>query len=1031
MIELRAREQRGTPGTAAPFITLDLENAPAISLNLSVAKPGELMKRSSPYSQTFRLPFTDKNDRFFGAYYDANLVDGDFNPAQNTFAVIVEDGSDVIRGTLRLFSVNLLNRFYEVSVQGEAGDLFSTVGVKTLRNAFQEAGADVTTYDFEMNAANIKLSQDVAEDITNGSIGAGTVMVPFIDHGLIQSGQPIYADQAAGGGLFSPLVSGQFLVRAADFKPAMKLKAVLDRVLAVAGFSYTSTFLSGSYFASLYMSLADHMERYGRNSFDDCRVGIQDPINVFLDGAENEIAVYFLNETTASGFFDPANLFNGVSYVAPEAGAVEVSFSIWVQGQGSSVFNMGAHTSIVSANGSTGPDIFTYVPVGEVVQITGTGVVPNVEQGDAVQLRLWISELFNAAGPNNYLQILPSYNGVNSFVYYKGANGAGVECLVPRSMPPISQAAFLKDLAQRFNLVIEADPDNATRLLIEPYDKWIESGVTLDWSDKLDYNKERKIQPTTQLKTKTINLGDSPSADVGNNYIQESGSTTFGRYVQVIEDEFSQGELKNDPIFSPFHVYPVPNSYGDPNTDLPGYLAGRFYSLNDDGATKWVAQPPKLFCLQSLITLPSTIYIQSTSITALAFCSPYNESPVTSTALSLYWQGSTPPFSMNSGLISQTSVGGYFYEYWRKYINSIYSPDSRIFEASFYLSASDIRALRFNDRIFIEGSAYRLTEIKNYQAGTHETTQCVFLRDLGRETFGACTSYPTFPLFDGTMGFADANGNPITDPGQICCESNGLTYQNNLCYWNPPDNDTGGGGGVGGGGGGGSDSTIGFENGLTGGGGNPSGGGHPGVISIDDYDESAEGTAAHLMNRLPLPANQTTRRVRNLSNGDIAVTDRFIMTGRTTGASSIGAQPVGGGRVITVDSTTFAAFTIRATSVQVGKTGGTGTVGDQDFQEWTAIVRGSDQFTTITSQTQEKTPTTGTRNVSLSIASSGSQAGNVRLIIDSDTGSECEWELDVEMTRTVSISSSRTENAITTESGDPLITQDGLVIIKE
>ena len=1031
MIELRAREQKGTPGTAAPFITLDLENAPAISLNLSVAKPGELMKRSSPYSQTFRLPFTDKNDRFFGAYYDANLVDGDFNPAQNTFAVIVEDGSDVIRGTLRLFSVNLLNRFYEVSVQGEAGDLFSTVGVKTLRNAFQESGEDITSYDFEMNAANIKLSQDVAEDITNGSIGAGTVMVPFIDHGLIQSGQPIYADQAAGGGLFSPLEAGQFLVRAADFKPAIKLKAVLDRVLAVAGFSYTSTFLSGSYFASLYMSLADHMERYGRNSFDDCRVGIQDAINVYLDGAENEIAVYFLNETTADGFFDAANLFNGVSYVAPEAGAIEVSFSIWVQGQGSSVSNMGAHTSIVSANGSTGPDIFTYVPVGEVAQITGTGVVPNVEQGDAVQLRLWISELFNAAGPNNYLQILPSYNGVNSFVYYKGANGAGVECLVPRSMPPISQAAFLKDLAQRFNLVIEADPDNATRLLIEPYDAWIESGVTLDWSDKLDYNKERKIQPTTQLKTKTINLGDQPSTDVGNNYIQESGSTTFGRYVQVIEDEFSQGELKNDPIFSPFHVYPIPNSYGDPNTDLPGYLAGRFYSLNDDGATKWVAQPPKLFCLQSLITLSSTIYIQSTPITALAFCSPYNQSPVTSTALSLYWQGSTPPFSMNSGLISQTSVGGYFYEYWRKYINSIYSPDSRIFEASFYLSASDIRALRFNNRIFIEGSAYRLTEIKNYQAGTHETTQCVFLRDLGRETFGACTSSPTFPLFDGTMGFADASGNPITDPGQICCESNGLTYQNNLCYWNPPDNDTGGGGGVGGGGGGGSDSTIGFDSGLTGGGGNPSGGGHPGVISIDDYDESAEGTAAHLMNRLPLPANQTTRRVRNLSNGDIAVTDRFIMTGRTDGATSIGAQPVGGGRVITVDSTTFAAFTIRATSVQVGKTGGTGTVGDQDFQEWTAIVRGSDQFTTITSQTQEKTPTTGARTVSLSIASSGSQAGNVRLIIASDTGSECEWELDVEMTRTVSISSFRTENAITTESGDPIITQDGLVIIKE
>ena len=1032
MIELRAREQKGTP---APFVTLDLENAPAISLNLSVAKPGELMKRSSPYSQTFRLPFTDKNDRFFGSYYDANLVDGDFNPAQNTFAVIVEDGSDVIRGTLRLFSVNLLNRFYEVSVQGEAGDLFSTVGVKTLRNAFQEAGADVTSYNFVMNAANIKLSQAVTNDITNGSIGAGTVMVPFIDHGLIQSGQPIYADEVAVGGLFDNDISGQFLIRGGDFKPAIKLKAVLDRILSVAGFSYTSTFLSGSYFASLYMSLADHMERYARNASDDCRVGLYQNFLATGSTVGGEVAVYFGNETASDGFFDVGNLHNGLSYVAPQSGNVTVSFSIFVQGQG---VDWGAgvlHTSVVSSGGQTGPSIVMPIPssTSAVTQITGTGIVPNVQQGEAIQLRIWWGALqFPFAGSStNYLQVLQSSGGVNSFIYFKGTEALEVECLVPRCMPPISQAAFLKDLAQRFNLVIEADPDNASRLLIEPYDAWIESGVTLDWSDKLDYNKERKIQPTTQLKTKTINLGDAPSKDVGNNYIQESGATTFGRYVQVIEDEFSQGELKNEPIFSPFHVYPIPNSYGDPNTDLPGYLAGRFYSLNDDGATKWVAQPPKLFCLQSLITLSSTIYIQGTSIIALAFCSPYNESPVTSTALSLYWQGTTPPFSMNSGLISQTSIGGYFYEYWRKYINSIYSPDSRIFEASFYLSASDIRTLRFNNRIFVEGSAYRLTEVKNYQAGTRETTQCVFLRDLGRETFGECTSYPTFPLFDGTMGFSDASGNPITDPGQICCESNGYTYQNNLCYWNPPDNDTGGGGGVGGGGGGGSDSTVGFDSGLTGGGGNPSGGGHPGVISVDDYDEAAEGTAAHLMNRLPLPANQTTRRVRNLSNGDIAVTDRFIMTGRTDGTTSIGAQSVGGGRVIMVDETTFAAFTIRATSVQVGKTGGTGTVGDQDFQEWTAIVRGSDQFTTITSQTQEKTPTTGTRTVSLSVASSGPQTGSVRVLIASDTGSDCEWELDVEMTRTVSISSFRTENAITTESGDPIITQDGLVIIKE
>jgi hypothetical protein len=132
-----------------------------------------------------------------------------------------------------------------------------------------------------------------------------------------------------------------------------------------------------------------------------------------------------------------------------------------------------------------------------------------------------------------------------------------------------------------------------------------------------------------------------------------------------------------------------------------------------------------------------------------------------------------------------------------------------------------------------------------------------------------------------------------------------------------------------------------------------------------------------------------------------------------------------------VDPTTFANLTIRASSVQVGKTGGTGTVGDQDFQEWTAIARGSDYYTDISTQTNEKTPGTGTRDVSIVMATTGAKAGQFKLVCTGDTGSEIEWELDVEMTRTVSISSKRNENAITTESGDPITTEDGLVLIQE
>ena len=56
------------------------------------------MQRHAPYSQTFRLPFTDRNNVFFAHFYEVTLTDGDFDPTQKTEVLIFEDGVQVIRG---------------------------------------------------------------------------------------------------------------------------------------------------------------------------------------------------------------------------------------------------------------------------------------------------------------------------------------------------------------------------------------------------------------------------------------------------------------------------------------------------------------------------------------------------------------------------------------------------------------------------------------------------------------------------------------------------------------------------------------------------------------------------------------------------------------------------------------------------------------------------------------------------------------------------------------------------------------------
>ena len=128
MIRLVALDQDNSAQT-----TLDLEGSPSISLNLAVAKPGETMQRHAPYSQTFRLPFTDRNNVFFAHFYEVTLADGDFDPTQKTEVLIFEDGVQVIRGAMQLRAVRLMAQVYEVNVLGDVADLFAEMGSSCFR----------------------------------------------------------------------------------------------------------------------------------------------------------------------------------------------------------------------------------------------------------------------------------------------------------------------------------------------------------------------------------------------------------------------------------------------------------------------------------------------------------------------------------------------------------------------------------------------------------------------------------------------------------------------------------------------------------------------------------------------------------------------------------------------------------------------------------------------------------------------------------------------------------------------------------
>ena len=75
MVELIAYGQKPLAANAptGEMFVLDLANPGALSLTYEISKGDEIMGRYSPYSQTFRLPFSNGNSEFFGHFYDVNI----------------------------------------------------------------------------------------------------------------------------------------------------------------------------------------------------------------------------------------------------------------------------------------------------------------------------------------------------------------------------------------------------------------------------------------------------------------------------------------------------------------------------------------------------------------------------------------------------------------------------------------------------------------------------------------------------------------------------------------------------------------------------------------------------------------------------------------------------------------------------------------------------------------------------------------------------------------------------------------------
>ena len=908
---------------------LDLQEAPNVSLNYQFADIKEPEKRKASYSQTFKLPFTKNNNTFFQNWYNVNLTTLVYSTGAKFDATLYVGTIPQFEGVLQLKSVYQKGGYYEVVLMSSAANLFNIIGSSLLRDVFRDDSGSPEQYlpngeanptynstygsysydlNHTFNASNIELSWN--GNATNfyainsdGSQGASlqdddadvqkviypmSVTVPKFYYGsdtrylrLTQAVINAFDPDTVGDNDDPPPT--YYNVPITQFRPAIQLKELFKRIIAKAGFSYTSTFIDkkvadGTYFGKLFMTTCNHTQNpcaniiptsgqasaamsvgtsnalidepadqygaiandwiIGSEQFGECGSGDQlnssdgSPTIVFKADTNSPLSDYAqpydgfgLWNTTTNEFtrqdhnqtglklkfilgFKNLTVPNEATTTDWDCGdpclsefRVHLEFKSGGSTYAYQVFDVpGLYPEDCEAPVPTYTGATSYVPVELNVDFmggyTGGYYYGGVPLNTPVKIHMKVTNitkypnalttaarliwgaakcpdpLGGCSVENNtmsglYSELSCNWDGYNSNVY-----GQVVD--IPSCIDDkLTQKAFLKDIIERFNLVVIPDPDNETNLIIEPYDDYLAAGGFKYWTDKLDLDKEIIVKDTSSMQKSLVTLTDLEDVDLMNKSIKEElpDFNVYGKISsQNTTNKWASGEMKNNPVFSPYINNKV-FSGNDPDapTGLPNMVVQYEYSYkkvetgyeNELSTTK-----PKLFYyngvssnlvsgMASDANSGATIHFHSWAysatepygdwtahpFTTYPLCSPYELVPNTNgisnlipSTNSLYWNQNPPAvpdlYVFNYDPNTTTVLNSLYYAYWSQYFNQIYNEDSRIMECYLNLNEVDIFNFKFNDQIFIKDSYWRVLNISNYQVGGQASTKVTLLKSI-------------------------------------------------------------------------------------------------------------------------------------------------------------------------------------------------------------------------------------------------------------------------------------------------------------
>ena len=385
--------------------------------------------------------------------------------------------------------------------------------------------------------------------------------------------------------------------------------------------------------------------------------------------------------------------------------------------------------------------------------------------GDAVSLQYALSNSGHTVDFTGTDELGSGGTGFEVVQVSAGTSGQTVD--TEANMPQMKQIDFIAGLQKMFNLVFIPDRNNAKHLSIEPFNDYMASGATQDWTNKIDLSKDLTIAPTTDIQARQYDWTHSNGKDLINDLVFKNASRVYGRYrVDDPENDFASG---NKEIKTPFAPH------------VASYIPGTQYAIHrmlidTEQDDKTIKDPlPRLAFWNG--QQDGTIFYQNDASSATTTDTEYPafsqfsslEATITNEDLGF---GAERPFH----IVEANPLNTLYYKYWRPFVNELYSSDARKLTAFFRLTRSELATFEFSDKIYIKDTYWRILSI-SYDATSEDLVKVEMLKVLGE--IRDCTFIPTgIDKANGKIQFENNLGQTVTQVSRLCCERYGYFYDN-------------------------------------------------------------------------------------------------------------------------------------------------------------------------------------------------------------------------------------------------------------